>query len=147
MFDTSIDTAVRISFGTLSVPLLAHYGLNAGAGVFGAAAYRFDGRDMSCFEVDDTLRSSGRYIVDTTIVLLADTIVTRGDTVAVALSTTTTRMYLSPDLSIPLWSSDLEVALDSNAVSLVVRHSTKKSGIVISAYFDPRSNDTLVLGP
>ena len=147
MFDTSIDTAVRIAMGALSIPLLAHYGLNAGAGVFGAATYRFDGRDMSCFEVDDTLRSSGRYIVDTTIVLLADTIVTRGDTVAVARSTTTTRMYLSPDLSIPLWSSDLEVALDSNSVSLVVQHSAKKSGTVISAYFDPRANDTLALGP
>jgi hypothetical protein len=141
-FSATADTSMQVPFGPISIRLHADYSFSGQAHVPATIAYEFGNVSRPCFEILDTTLTDAAIVSDTTIVLqlglLTDTVVRQDDTIATSRTVETNLQYVNTDLSISLWSYDVQAKCDSNHINNVVERDTTRKATHVAAYLDAR---------
>jgi hypothetical protein len=141
-FTAAGDTSLRVLFALWWVKLRAYYSATGTATVPQTTEYNFGDSLRPCFEIATTTNSLSTIISDSTVILQVGTIVLdtlhQGDTVTTSKTVETGRQFVNTDLSVPLWSYNVQAKCDSNHVNSVVERDTTRKGTWIVSYLDVR---------
>jgi hypothetical protein len=137
-FNVVGDSTMRVLFGLVWIKLNVDYSYNGQSQVTGTTGYHFGDSTRSCFVLSNTTISHAAVISDTNIIFLADTLIHQNDTILVSKTVETSSSYVNDELSIPLWSYDVQAQSDTNYTNGVVERDTTRKGTWITAYLDTR---------